>query len=160
MLFFNKILFICTLFLGQSKETCIRILPNNSEPYWKTSLKKSRFRIFAQNHLGMSPPLHIDDISWPNISSELINEEVLFEDNQYVTIEEIFSDGDDYDPGSSKNIGNIGDYWRNIPISITEIHSYASWMRKCKMIPSVRTFQFNNTMHIDYYMFQVIFRLL
>ena len=160
MLFFNKILFICTLFLGQSKETCIRILPNNSEPYWKTSLKKSRFRIFAQNHLGMSPPLHIDDISWPNISSELVNEEVLFEDNQYVTIEEINSDGDDYDPVSSKNIGNIGDYWRNIPISITEIHSYASWMSKCKMIPSVRTFQFNNTMHIDYYMFQVIFRLL
>ena len=77
--------------------------------------------------------------------------------NQYVTIEELFSDGDD-DPGSDGLLINSSKSWRNIPISITKIHSH-SWMKKYEMIPSVRTFQFNNSMHIDYYMFRVIFRL-
>ena len=75
--------------LGQSKEPYIKIIPNNNayHHYWSntsTSLKKSRFRIFAQNHLGMSPPLRVDDVSWPNISSEFVNEEevLLFEDSK------------------------------------------------------------------------------
>ena len=66
------------ILLGQSKKTYIKI-PNNA--YWRSL--KSRFRIFAQNHLGMSLPLYVDNVSWPNISSEFVNEEEeLFEDSK------------------------------------------------------------------------------